>query len=109
VTNPGDEQDMEWTDEPGLPPSPDLRTFDHQRRVEYLRLLRDGLGRTLAASQLGVSRATLNATMARHPSFRQAVKQVERARIDNLFTGLYVAALQGDTRAAMFLMSRQKD
>lgn len=107
MTFSGDEDDVEWTDEPQWSASPPIE-FDHRLRVEFLRLLQDGLGRSLAASQLGVSWSTLKAAMADSPSFREAVRQVERGRMDNLFTGLYVAALQGDTRAAMFLLSREQ-
>jgi hypothetical protein len=90
-----------------LEPTPEPRTLDHEQRVEFLRLLHDGLGRTMACAQLGITMAELKRTMARSASFRKAVKHVERVRVDNLFTGLYVAALRGDTRAAMFLLSRQ--
>jgi hypothetical protein len=105
VQFPNDD-DTEWWSDP-LQPSPESRGVDHRRRVEFLRLLRDGLGRTMAAAQLGISTTTLKRTMARCPSFRQAVEHVEQVRADNLFTGLYVAALRGDTRAAMFLLSRE--
>ena len=102
-----EDEDMEWRPSP-LQPLPESKGIDHQRRVEFLRLLKDGLGRTMAASQLGISSTTLKRTMAKSPAFRKAVEQVEQARADNLFTGLYVAALRGNTRAAMFLLSREK-
>jgi hypothetical protein len=106
VQFPNDDDDLEWRPEP-LRPSPEPRGVDHQQRVEFLRLLQDGLGRTMAAAQLGISTSTLKRTMATCPSFRQAVEHVEQSRADNLFTGLYVAALRGNTRAAMFLLSRE--
>lgn len=81
--------------------------LDHDQRVEFLRLLHDGLGRTMACAQLGIARTSLKRTMARSASFRKAVAHVEQVRADNLYTSLYVAALRGDTRAAMFLISRQ--
>ncbi|SIN94719.1 hypothetical protein SAMN05444166_1736 [Singulisphaera sp. GP187] len=102
-----EDDEREWRPGP-LQPLPESRSVDHQQRVEFLRLLQDGLGRTMAASQLGISRATLKRTMAQSPSFREAVVHVEQLRLDNLYTGLYVAALEGDTRAAMFLLSRAK-
>src|SRR5262245_52343150 len=88
-------------------PTPGPTSLDHERRVEVLRLLHDGLGRTMACAQLGIEKTDLLRTMARSASFRKAVKHVEQVRADNLFTGLYVAALGGNTRAAMFLISRQ--
>ncbi|WP_406700433.1 hypothetical protein V5E97_16630 [Singulisphaera sp. Ch08] len=99
--------DMEWRPGP-LRPLPDSGGINHEQRVEFLRLLKDGLGRTMAASQLGICSTTLKRTMVKCPSFRKAVEHVEQIRVDNLFTGLYVAALKGNTRAAMFLLSREK-
>lgn len=90
-----------------LDPTPGPTALDHHQRVEFLRLLHDGLGRTMACGQLGIAPASLQRAMARCASFRKAVEHVEQVRADNLYTGLYVAALQGDTRAAMFLLSRQ--
>ena len=90
-----------------LEPDPEPRSLDHEQRVEFLRLLHDGLGRTMACAQLGISMPDLKRTMVRSPSFRKAVRHVEQVRADNLYTGLYVAALRGDTKAAMFLLSRQ--
>jgi len=81
--------------------------LSHDQRIEYLHLLRSGLGRTMAATQLGIRPSTLRRTARRIPAFRQAIKQVEQLRVDNLYTGLYMAALKGDTRAAIFLLSRK--
>lgn len=103
-----DDDDMDWRPSP-LQPLPGANGgVSHQQRVQFLRLLKEGLGRTTAASQLGITSATLKRTMAKSPSFRKAVEHVEQIRVDNLFTGLYVAALNGNTRAAMFLLSREK-
>lgn len=103
-----DDDDMDWRPSP-LQPLPGANEgVSHQQRVQFLRLLKEGLGRTTAASQLGITSATLKRTMAKSPSFRKAVAHVEQIRVDNLFTGLYVAALNGNTRAAMFLLSREK-
>jgi len=103
--------DFDGNDEDGRPgplePTPEPSALDHRQRVEFLRLVHDGLGRTMACAQLGIGMLDLKRTMARSPSFRKAVKHVEQVRADNLFTGLYVAALKGDTKAAMFLLSRQ--
>jgi hypothetical protein len=90
-----------------LEPTPDSTSMDHHQRVEFLRLLHDGLGRTMACAQLGIARSVLRRTMTRSRPFRKAIEHVEQVRADNLFTGLYAAALRGDTRAAMFLISRQ--
>lgn len=100
-------EDNEWQPGP-LQPLPQSGSVSHRQRVEFLRLLKEGLGRTMAATQLGISSTALKRTMSKCPAFRQAVEQVEQVRLDNLYTGLYVAALQGNTRAAMFLLSRGK-
>jgi hypothetical protein len=90
-----------------LEPETEPDVLDHHLRIDFLRLLHDGLGRTMACTQLGIAKVDLKRAMARSASFRKAVEHVEQVRADNLFTGLYVAALKGDTRAAMFLISRQ--
>jgi hypothetical protein len=60
----------------------------------------------MACSQLGISLQRLELTLARKSGFRKALEQVEQVRADNLFSVLYAAALDGDTRAARFLLDR---
>lgn len=103
-----EDDEMELRPDPFEPLPESREGVNHQLRVAFLHLLKEGLGRATAASQLGISNATLKRAMAKSRSFREAVKHVEQVRVDNLFTGLYVAALRGNTRAAMFLLSREK-
>jgi hypothetical protein len=80
--------------------------LDHRQRIEFLRLLHDGLGRVTACAQIGVGLGALEDALAESPSFRRAVEQVERVRAEKLYSTLYDAALRGDTRAALFLLAR---
>lgn len=90
-----------------LEPAHEPTGLDHAQRVEFLRLLHDGLERTMACAQLGIRLSVLKRTMARNGAFRKAVEHVEQVRADNLFSSLYVSALNGNTQAAMFLLSRE--
>lgn len=80
--------------------------LDRRQCLEFLKLVHDGLGRTMACAQIGVCMKNLKHTLAKRPSFRGALEQVEQVRADNLFSVLYEAALRGDTRAAQFLLTR---
>ncbi len=87
-------------------PSTPAPLLDRDQCVEFLRLVHDGLGRTMACTQLGLSVRSMKRTLAHRPSFRRALEQVEQVRADNLYSVLYAAALQGDTQAAKFLLAR---
>jgi hypothetical protein len=100
----GSESESESDFEPE--PEPEPAGFSRPEQVEFLRLVHDGLGRLMACSQLKLSERTLRRALARSPSFRHALEQVERMRAENLFSILYAAALRGDTHAARFLLSR---
>ena len=80
--------------------------FDDGKRVEFLRLLHDGLGRLTACAWIGIGVGALSDALADSPGFRRAVEQIERVRAEKLYSVLYDAALQGDTRAALFLLAR---
>ncbi len=92
------------------PSQPEPKThallLDRRQCVDFLQLVHDGLGRTMACTQLGVGIKSLKRTLAKRPNFRQAVEQIEQVRADNLYSMLYEAALRGDTRAARFLLAR---
>jgi hypothetical protein len=93
------------TDEPDEPRQT-APLFDRRQCIEFLKLVHDGLGRAMACTQLGLSVRSLNSTLARRANFRRALEQVEQVRADNLFAVLYAAALDGDTRAAQYLLER---
>jgi hypothetical protein len=80
--------------------------LDRDQCVEILKLVHDGLGRTMACIQLGLSVRSMERTISLRPSFRRALAQVEQVRADNLYSVLYAAALDGDTQAAKFLLAR---
>jgi hypothetical protein len=81
-------------------------TLNQQQRVEFLRLLHDGAGRTMACARLGITLRELRRAIASSAGFRRAVAQIEQVRVERLFTVLYEAALNGDTKAAQFLLAR---
>lgn len=94
-----------------LPNSPHVRperreTLNQQQRVEFLRLLHDGAGWTMACARLGITLRELRRALGSSASFRRAVTQIEQVRVERLFTVLYEAALNGDTKAAQFLLAR---
>lgn len=89
---------------PHLRPVPEALT--HQQRVEFLKLLNDGLGWTMACAKLGIGLRELKQAFTTSVGFRRAVKQIEQVRAERLFALLYEAALNGDTRAAQFLLAR---
>jgi hypothetical protein len=80
--------------------------LDDRLRIEFLRLLHDGLGRVTACARIGIGVGALGDALAESPSFRRAVEQIERVRAEKLYSTLYDAALRGDTRAALFLLAR---
>jgi hypothetical protein len=85
---------------------PKQAALDHARRVEFLKLLHDGLGWTMACAQLGISLRDLRRALSASAGFRKAVEQIEQVRAERLYSVLYEAALNGDTRAAQFLLNR---
>ena len=94
----------------GQPSQPEPKnkpsTLSRRQCVEFLRLVHEGMGRTMACTQLGIGIATLKRTLGRRSNFRKALEQIEQVRADNLYSVLYEAALRGDTRAAQFLLGR---
>jgi hypothetical protein len=92
------------SDRPGARPL----ALDQRQRVEFLRLLRGGMGRATACLHFGIDVDELNRVLARSAAFREAVEHVEQVRAENLFSGLYVAALNGDAQAARFLLGRER-
>jgi hypothetical protein len=93
-----------------LPNTPHLRPvpepLTHQQRVDFLRLLNDGLGWTTACAKLGIGLRDLKEAFAASAGFRRAVEQIEQVRAERLFAVLYEAALNGDMKAAQFLLAR---
>lgn len=93
-----------------IPNTPHLRPepepLNQVQRVEFLKLLNEGLGWTMACAKLGIGLRDLKDAMASSAGFRRAVKQIEQVRAERLFSLLYDAALNGDTRAAQYLLAR---
>lgn len=89
---------------PHARPVPPILT--HEQRVEFLKLLHDGLGVTMACAKLGIGVRDMKRLIATTPSFRRAVEQIEVVRAERMFALLYEAALNGDMKAAQFLLAR---
>jgi hypothetical protein len=93
-----------------LPSFPHLRPkpviLDSVKRVEFLKLLNEGLGWTTSRLQLGIGVRDLRQTLASCVDFRHAVAQVKKVRVERLYGVLYQAAIHGDTRAAQYLLAR---
>ena len=87
-------------------PKPGTTPLNHLQRVEFLKLIHEGMGRTVACAQLGIGSRVLSQALAESPGFRKAVEQLERVRAEKLYLVLYKAALQGDIDAARFLLTR---
>ncbi len=92
--------------EPNPQPNPDPEVLDTQQRIKFLRLLHDGLGQVSACARLGISIRSLQSTLAECPNFCRAIDQIELVRAERLYSLLFIAALNGDTRAALFLLAR---
>ena len=81
-------------------------TLTHEQRVEFLRLLHDGLGLTMACAKLGIGVRDMKREIASNAGFRPAVEQIEQVQAERMFAVLYDAALNGDVEAAQFLLAR---
>jgi hypothetical protein len=86
--------------------SPERETLTHEQRVEFLKLLHDGMGLTMACARLGIGVRDMKRALASSAGFRRAVEQIEQVRAERMFALLYDAALNGDMKAAQFLLAR---
>jgi hypothetical protein len=100
------EGDFRIPNPPHLRPAPKHEVLNHTQRVEFLKLLHDGLGWTMACAQLGINLREMRRAVAASADFRRAVEQIEQVRAERLFAILYEAALNGDSKAAQFLLAR---
>jgi hypothetical protein len=85
---------------------PVQEALTHSQRVEFLKMLNEGLGWTMACAKLGIGFRDLKSAFAASAGFRRAVEQIEEVRAERLYTVLYEAALNGDMKAAQFLLAR---
>lgn len=100
-----DDEGNTWL--PKVPHTRPVReTLTHKQRVEFLKLLHDGLGYTMACARLGIGVREMKQAIADSAGFRHAVKQIELVRAERMFALLYDAALNGDMKAAQFLLAR---
>ena len=81
--------------------------FDTIKKGEYLALLRQGHTRGLAASLVGIHRATVSTHMKRDKGFAEAVSEAESDAIGKVENALFEAATSGNVTAIqVFLYNR---
>jgi len=81
--------------------------FDSIKKDEYLELLRQGHTRGLAASLVGIHRATVSTHMKKDNGFAEAVSEAESDAIGKVENALFEAANSGNVTAIqVFLYNR---
>ena len=84
--------------------------FTKTKKEAYLRYLRDGMRRGIAAQAVGVSRETVRLHYNRYESFRKAVEVAELEANEAVEDALYQAALAGNVVACqVWLYNRMPD
>ncbi len=78
-----------------------------QAQEILLRCLREGVSLPVALRVAGVPKATYYDWLKRYPAFAQAVECAEAEALSAIERVLYITALQGDTKSAMWLLSRR--
>ncbi len=83
----------------------------HKKRKQaqeiLLRCLREGVSQSVALRIAGVPKATYYDWLKRYPKFREQVEQAESEALSAIERVLYITALQGDTKSAMWLLERR--
>lgn len=84
--------------------------FDSIKKEEYLALLRQGHTRGLAASLVGIHRATVSIHMKKDNGFAKAVSEAESDAIGKVENALFEAAIGGNiTAIQVYLYNRNPD
>lgn len=81
--------------------------FDKVRREEYLDLLRNGMGRQMAARQVGMTPRTPQRWRLRHPKFAQREAEAEMEAHEQVEDALFQAASSGNTTAMIFYLTNR--
>jgi len=84
--------------------------FDSIKKDEYLALLRQGHTRGLAASLVGIHRATVSTHMKKENGFAEAVSEAESDAIGKVENALFEAAMSGNVTAIqVYLYNRNPE
>ncbi|MFC1929742.1 class I SAM-dependent methyltransferase [Chloroflexota bacterium] len=84
--------------------------FDSIKKDEYLELLRQGHTRGLAASLVGIHRATVSTHMKKDKGFAEAVSEAESDAIGKVENALFEAAISGNVTAIqVYLYNRNPE
>ncbi len=84
--------------------------FDSIKKDEYLALLRQGHTRGLAASLVGIHRATVSTHMKKDNEFADAVSEAESDAIGKVENALFEAAISGNVTAIqVYLYNRNPE
>ncbi len=84
--------------------------FDSIKKDEYLALLRQGHTRGLAASLVGIHRATVSIHMKKDSGFAEAVSEAESDAIGKVENALFEAAISGNVTAIqVYLYNREPE
>ena len=84
--------------------------FDSIKKDEYLELLRQGHTRGLAASLVGIHRATVSIHMKKDNGFSEAVSEAESDAIGKVENALFEAATSGNVTAIqVYLYNRNPE
>jgi len=84
--------------------------FDSIKKDEYLALLRQGHTRGLAASLVGIHRATVSTHMKKDKGFAEAVSEAESDAIGKVENALFEAATSGNVTAIqVYLYNRNPE
>jgi hypothetical protein len=84
--------------------------FDSIKKDEYLALLRQGHTRGLAASLVGIHRATVSIHMNKDRGFAEAVSEAESDAIGKVENALFEAAISGNVTAIqVYLYNRNPE
>jgi hypothetical protein len=93
----------------GAPGVPHYR-FDDKKKEAYLDQLRNGRGRTLAASNIHVSRELVSNHRQKYPGFALAEMEAEARADDEVVNSLFEAAKSGNVTAIqVWLYNRQSN
>jgi len=82
--------------------------FTRARQDEYLEKLREGMGRTKAAFEVGINRRTVEREIAKANGFTQERDDAEMFRDDSVEEGLFNAAVSGNPNAAKYWLEHHR-
>lgn len=105
-----EEESVQVKGKPGKAGEVHRNKFDNIKKDEYLALLREGHTRGLAASLVGVHRATVSIHMKKDRRFAKAVSEAESDAVGKIENALFEAAKSGNVTAIqVYLYNRDSE